>query len=333
MGSILGVLLLGGTGCTTLGWYGQAMRGQLELMTQREDIETRLAAPGGDPVEQRKLALALEARVFAHDHLALPDNGSYLRYVDLDREAVLWNVVAAPEFSLEPRLWCYPLVGCLAYRGWFRLDAAEREAVRLRQRGYDVRVAPVAAYSTLGRFKDPVTKPMLAWPQPELAGLIFHELAHQRLFVAGDTVFSEAYATAVERAGVEAFLVARGDRAAFDAWQARQRLRAERSALMLTFRDRLVALYAGGAGPDLLRAEKRRLLDCLARRVERLQPASVPRGGFNNADLALAFTYESGTRALLDLLAEYEGDFGQFHEAAERIASAGPVARAEFLNP
>jgi predicted aminopeptidase len=114
MGSILGVLLLGGTGCTTLGWYGQAMRGQLELMTQREDIETRLAAPGGDPVEQRKLALALEARVFAHDHLALPDNGSYRRYVDLDREAVLWNVVAAPEFSLEPRLWCYPLVGCLA---------------------------------------------------------------------------------------------------------------------------------------------------------------------------------------------------------------------------
>lgn len=302
-------------------------------MTQREDIETRLAAPGIDPVEQRKLTLALEARAFAHEQLALPDNGSYRRYVDLDREAVLWNVIAAPEFSLEPRQWCYPLVGCLAYRGWFRLESAEREAAGLRQRGYDVRVAPVAAYSTLGRFEDPVTQPMLAWPPPELAGLIFHELAHQRLFVAGDTAFSEAYATAVERAGVEAFLRARGDRAEFDAWQARRRLRADRSDLLLNYRDRLEALYAGGAESDLLRAEKNRMLECLEQRVERLLPGSVPQGGFNNADLALVSTYESGARAFLDLLAEYEGDFGQFHAAAERIASAGPVARAEFLNP
>lgn len=302
-------------------------------MAKSEDIETRMAAPGIDPIEQRQLALALEARTFAHELLALPDNGSYRRYVDLDREAVLWNVIAAPEFSLQPRQWCYPWVGCLAYRGWFRLDSAEREAARLAERGYDVRVAPVAAYSTLGRFEDPVTGPMLAWPPPELAGLIFHELAHQRLFVAGDTSFSEAYATAVERAGIEAFLRARGDRTEFADWQARQHLRAERSALLLSYRDRLGALYAGGDVPEVLRAGKRRLLDCLERRVERLLPGSVPQGGFNNADLALAFTYASGTRAFLDLLAEYEGDFGQFHAAAERIASAGPVARAEFLNP
>ena len=326
-------MLLGGSGCTTLNWYGQAMRGQLELMTKREDIETRLSAPGISPEERRKLKLVLEAREFAHARLSLPDNGSYRRYVDLEREAVLWNVVAAPEFLLEAKRWCYPLVGCLAYRGWFRREAAEREAERLRQRGFDVRVAAVAAYSTLGRLEDPLTRPMLDWPETELAGLIFHELAHQRLFVPGDTAFSEAYATAVEQAGVEAFLAARGDSAQFDAWQARQRLRAERSAMVLRYRDQLGRLYADAGPPEVLRAEKHRMLDCLGQRVEQLLPGSVPPGGFNNADLALVAVYTGGTRAFLDLLAEYEGDFDQFHAAAERLAAASPVARAEFLNP
>lgn len=325
--------MLGGSGCTTLGWYGQAIRGQLELTTKREDIETRLAAPGIDPLERDKLVLVLQARDFAHEHLRLPDNGSYSRFVDLDREAVLWNVIAAPEFSLEPHTWCYPLVGCLAYRGWFRLEAAEREATRLRDRGFDVRVAPVAAYSTLGRFKDPVTGPMLAWPRAELAGLIFHELAHQRLFVAGDTAFSEAYATAVERAGVELFLRQRGELADLEAWQLRQQRYARRTRLLLDAHDRLAEHYAGTDDEYSLCRGKQRILDGLAQQLERIQPGSVPPDGFNNADLALIAAYESGTRAFLDLLAEYDGDFGQFHAAAKRIASAGNSARAEFLNP
>lgn len=309
------------------------MRGQLELTTKREDIETRLAAPGIDPVERDKLLLVLQARDFAYEHLRLPDNGSYSRFVDLDREAVLWNVIAAPEFALEPHTWCYPLVGCLAYRGWFRQAAAEREAARLRDRGFDVRVAPVAAYSTLGRFKDPLTRPMLAWPPAELAGLIFHELAHQRLFVAGDTAFSEAYATAVERAGLEAFLRQRGESAKLDAWQSRQDGRARRTGLLLDARDQLAEHYGRADDEQSLRRAKRRILECLAHRVERAQPGSVPPDGFNNADLALTAAYESGTRAFLDLLAEYKGDFGPFHAAVERIASAGQDSRAEFLNP
>ncbi|MGB0515187.1 MAG: aminopeptidase, partial [Wenzhouxiangellaceae bacterium] len=188
------------SGCVTLGWYAQAARGQFELLSKREHIESRIAAPDTPSEERRKLAWVLEARRFAHGHLALPDNGSYSRYVALDRDAVLWNVIATPEFSLEPKTWCYPWVGCLAYRGWFRLRRAEHEAERLRDKGLDVRVAPVAAYSTLGRFEDPVTSPMLAWNDAALAGLIFHELAHQRLFVPGDTAFNEAYASVVQRA-------------------------------------------------------------------------------------------------------------------------------------
>jgi len=316
-----------------LSWYGQAMRGQLELMAQREDIETRLTVPGISPDERRKLVLALDAREFAHARLALPDNGSYRRFVDLEREAVLWNVIAAPEFSLEPRRWCYPLVGCLAYRGWFRRAAAEREADRLRRRGFDVRVAAVAAYSTLGRLEDPLTRPMLDWPEPELAGLIFHELAHQRLFVAGDTAFSEAYAAAIEYAGVEAFLATRDQPAMLDAWRGRQDRRAQRSKLMLEFREYLAGHYAQPHELDRQRAGKHYLLDCLEQRIEALAPGTTPPGGFNNADLVLVATYEGGTRAFLDLLAEYGGDFDQFHAVAERIASAGPVARADFLNP
>ncbi|MFU8876716.1 MAG: aminopeptidase, partial [Wenzhouxiangellaceae bacterium] len=252
----VGLMTMLMAGCSTLGWYGQAARGQLELLTQREDIENLLAAPDTPPETRRKLELVITARDFAHEELALPDNGSYSHYVDLDREAVLWNVVAAPEFSLEPRTWCYPLVGCLAYRGYFRREGAQRLAERLAAQGFDVRVSPVAAYSTLGRLRDPVTSPMLAWSGHRLAGLIFHELAHQRLFVRGDTTFNESYASAVERAGLERFLEHHPEHhpdpgrpaPGFDDMEAAF------NRMLLDFRDRLQALYAR----DLPEAEMRR---------------------------------------------------------------------------
>lgn len=323
-------------GCSTLAWYGQAARGQLELQIQREDIENLLAAPDTAPETRRKLELVVAAREFAEQHLALPDNGSYAHYVALDREAVVWNVVATPEFSLEAKTWCYPFVGCLAYRGYFRRQAAERLADRLAERNYDTRVSPVAAYSTLGRLRDPVTSAMLAWREHRLAGLIFHELAHQRLFISGDTTFNESYASAVERAGLEMFL------------QRYPQYRPETpesplvepafNRLLLDFRQQLQALYASDLPAARMREAKQECFEALRHCYRRFRSChgdgrfdAFMQRDLNNADLALVATYQLGTDAFLELLAEYDGNFERFHLAVERLAKTGREQRAAFL--
>ncbi|MDT8449693.1 MAG: aminopeptidase [Wenzhouxiangellaceae bacterium] len=328
---------LGAAGCSTLGWYFQAARGQLELLAKREDIEKVIAAPDTSPEVRRKLETALEARAFAAAELALPDDGSYSDYVELDRDAVLFNVVATPEFSLEPKTWCYPFAGCLAYRGYFRRRAAESLAERLAEDGMDTAVAPVAAYSTLGWFDDPVTSPMLAWDETRLAGLIFHELAHQRVFVKGDTAFNEAYATAVGRAGVRRWLD--GQPGALAQWQRQRALDQRFVGLLLATKDALERIYAEGGSPAELRARKRARFEQFERdytefreRHETNAFDRFMRRDLNNAHLAQVATYEAGVRAFADLLAEYGGDFERFHQAVDRLASAGREARAEFLN-
>lgn len=333
---ILCLIAAGLSGCATLSWYGQAARGQLELITQREDIEKIIAAPETSPETRRKLELVLAARDFAHDELALPDNGSYSHFVDLQRDAVVWNVIAAPEFSLQPKTWCYPLVGCLAYRGYFNQETAERRAARLADEAWDTRVSPVSAYSTLGRFRDPVTSVMLAWSEQRLAGLIFHELTHQRLFVKGDTSFNESYASAVEHAGLQRFLQ---HHPRYGPMRPQSR-HIERSfnQLLLEFRSRLEKLYHQDLPPDEMRRRKQEHFTELRRcyrqfrarhddhRFDRFMQREL-----NNADLALVATYHLGTDAFLDLLAKYEGDFEHFHQAVEQLAEAGPARRAAFI--
>lgn len=336
---LLACIVVFGGGCATLGWYGQAARGQLELLVKREDIEKRIEAPETSPGQRAKLELVLDARQFAHQRLALPDNGSYTRFVELDRDAVVYNVIATPALSLEPKTWCYPLVGCLSYRGYFRRAGAERAARRLAGDGLDVRVAPVPAYSTLGHFADPVTSPMLDFGDARLAGLIFHELAHQQVFVRGETAFNEAYATAVERAGVEAFLQARGRTPALRAWRADRLLAAAFNRMLLEFRERLERVYAGDQDAAARLAAKQRCFAALKARYRRFRErhedgrydAWMARD-LNNADLALVATYEAGVTAFSDLLAEYDGDFARFHAAVERLAESGAEARAQFLD-
>ncbi|MDX1625712.1 MAG: aminopeptidase [Wenzhouxiangellaceae bacterium] len=325
--------------CATIAWYGQAVRGQFELLAAREKIRAVRADPGTPPEVRRKLGVALSARDFAVRELALPDNGSYTHYVDLDREAVVWNVVATPELDLEPKRWCYPVAGCLSYRGFFRKRAARRLADRLAGEGMDVRVSPVAAYSTLGRFRDPVTEPMLAWGDARLAGLIFHELAHQRVFVPGDTAFNEAYAQAVQRHGVERFLADAGRLGALARWRERSALQQEFVDLLLAARADLVDLYASELrDPEMRRAKRERLerlSDELAAWIERRGADGYEHWlerSVNNADLALLATYELGTDAFSALLAEYDGDFARFHRAVDRLADGSAAERARFLN-
>ena len=192
------------TGCYLM----QAASGQMEIASKREPIAAVLADTSTPAQLRTRLEYVAAARDFASRELGLPDNESYRSYADLGRPFVVWNVFAAPEFSVEPRRWCFPIAGCVVYRGYFSEAAAQRYARRLRRHGDDAAVGGVAAYSTLGHFKDPVLSTMLGWSDAQLAGTLFHELAHQVVYVPGDSEFNESFATVVEEARLERWLTA-----------------------------------------------------------------------------------------------------------------------------
>jgi predicted aminopeptidase len=199
------------SGCHTASYYQQAASGQLEILSKREPIAELLADSQTRPALRDKLQLVLDLREFAEHELRLKTDGHYLLYADLGRRFVVWNVYAAPEFSLEPKKWWYPVVGSLKYRGFFSEEDAKRYGADMAKQGYDVYVGGVDAYSTLGWFKDPVLNTFIHHSPPELAELLFHELAHQRVFAKGDTDFNEAFATAVGEEGVRRWIAAHGD--------------------------------------------------------------------------------------------------------------------------
>ena len=211
---LFSLLVLGGlvllAGCADLIYYRQAAAGQWELLQARQPVTELLTDPATDPDLRRRLETTQALRDFASTELALPDNNSYRDYADLQRPWVVKNVFAAPELSLEPRRWCFPFVGCLSYRGYFDAVAAQRLVDELRTTGDDVYLAEISAYSTLGWFADPLLNTFIRWPTGRLAELLFHELAHQRLYIAGDTAFNEAFATAVGQLGAERWLERHG---------------------------------------------------------------------------------------------------------------------------
>lgn len=301
-------------------------------MADRQDIPTVRASRSADDPLVLKLAHVEAALEFAHRRLDLPDNGSYRSVAWLDRDAVLWNVFAAPEFDLQPHRWCYPLVGCVPYRGWFSRRAADREARQLAGEGLEVRVRPVPAYSTLGRMRDPLTGPMLRMPVPELIATLFHELAHQKLYVADDGSFSESYATAVARAGLVCYLSEHGRDDWLAQWQARRATERQIIGLMLATRERLDTLYRRPQPEAGRRVAKYLELEQLRMRLHDEFGLDAPPGGFNNADLAQIAVYERKVGAFLDLLAEYGGDFAAFHGAVRRIANSGAESRKRFLD-
>jgi predicted aminopeptidase len=199
------VALSGCSAVDTLDFYWQGAAGQMDLITRARPIP-EVIEQGGDAALAARLDRVRDIRAFASRELGLPDNGSYTKYTELGRPFVLWNVFATPALSLKPRQWCFPVAGCVNYRGYFREDDARAEAVRIRSEGDDVYVSGVPAYSTLGWFDDPVLSSFVRWPDTEVARLIFHELAHQVLYVKDDTAFNESFAVAVEEAGLARWL-------------------------------------------------------------------------------------------------------------------------------
>lgn len=334
-------LLLAATalaGCANLGYYAQSVRGQIDLLARRKPIAALLQAPATPATLRTRLARVLQIRAFASRVLDLPDNASYRSYVALERPYLTWAVFAAPALSLTPIRWCYPVIGCAVYRGYFHRRAAVAFAARLRRRGDDVYVRGVPDYSTLGWFADPLPSTVIDWPLPDLAGLIFHELAHQELFVPGDSAFNESFAVTVQEAGVVRWLRAYGNPAERRAWRTARRREGAFLALIATTRKRLAAVYAAADTRGAKRAAKARVLAGLARRYAALKASWGGYGGYdrwfdggmNNAKLVALQTYRGYVPAFRRLLASTHGDFTAFYADARALAGL-PKARRDAL--
>ena len=306
------------------------------MLSAARPIPEWLADPATPPELRQRLELARDIRAFASRELALPDNSSYTRYADLHRSSAVWNVFATGELSLELKTWCYPFFGCASYRGYFHQADADALAQQLAAKGMDVFVAPVPAYSTLGWFSDPVLNTFVGWPEPELARLIFHELAHQLVYVSDDTRFNESFATAVEREGVARWVAARNDP------QLREQLAQEQSrhsdllALLQQARGELQAVY-GSAAPDPQRRQRKAQI--LAQLQASYQVLRDQRWGgyqgydgffrtpWSNARLAALAAYQDDVPAFEALLVREHGDMHRFFEEVRKLAALAPAER------
>ena len=305
--------------------------GQWDLNGRRVPIQRLVETPSTPPTLRERLTLALTLRDFATRELGLPDNQSYRTYADIGRPYVVWNVFATPEFSVDPKTWCFPVAGCVAYRGYFAEHRARDFALKLESRGYDVEVGGVAAYSTLGHFADPVLNTMLRWDDAELAGLIFHELAHQRLYVPGDTQFNEAFATVVETEGVRRWLRLAGRGAAFEAYSVRQDRFNLVAGMFADTRTALRRLYASALPDAQKRAAKadefRALRARYAGRGQELAGAFdwLFRAGINNARLLSVAAYRDCVPVLRERLLAADNDLARFY-AELRATTRGRAA-------
>ncbi len=312
----------------------QAATGELHVMNARKPIGKVLADPGTSPALRDTLTEVEAARNFASRELDLPDNRSYRTYVDLHRRFVAWNVVATPEFSVHPKQWCFPVVGCVAYRGYFSEKRARRFAASLSKKGFDVTLDGVPAYSTLGKFADPVLSTMVRYGPDELAAIIFHELAHQLLYVKNDTQFNEAFATTVENAGLERWLTLNGHLDRFARYKKDSTKEREYVELFARTREQLAKLYASGLPVEEMRQEKAAVFQQLAAEIRALEQRQGVHStlydewikeGLNNARLASEANYYDCVPGFERLLAEEGNDLPRFYAAARKLARL-PIA-------
>lgn len=335
------LLIFGLSGCNSISYYQQAASGQLSLLWQRQPIDEILDDPQTTPALRHKLTLARQARKFAQDELALPVGDTFSDYVALDQPYVVYNLMVAPEFSLEPHTWCYPFIGCQSYRGYFHLDDARAARKPYAEQGNDTFIGGVTAYSTLGWFDDPIHSGMTRLPDDRMVELMFHELAHKLIYVSDDTRFNESFATAVELEGLKRWLQSTGQPEKYQEAQARLERRAQTLALIEDTASHLKALYArqGEMTEDAMRARKAAMLDELKtayRQLEATWPEPGPLGGVmphvNNAVLGLFRQYNSDVPAFRQLLADSGGHFPTFYQRVETLAEASRASRREQLD-
>lgn len=334
---ILAVLL---TGCAAMGYYAQSIGGQLELTLKARRIEAVLEDKDTPEKLRKKLGTVLQIREFASREMGLPDNRSYTRYVDVRRPYVVWNVFATPELSLDPITWCFPVVGCVSYRGYFARVNADEYAGDLNRQGRDVYVGGVPAYSTLGWFSDPVPSTVMHYPAAELAGFIFHELAHQRYYVKDDTTFNESFATTVELEGVQRWLANNGDETDMSSYEIRRDRERQVMELLFRYKGKLIEVYQLEGTDDTKRKRKREIFAALKSEYRQL---SVDWGGrhnfarwfgqpLNNAHLVSVVAYHEYVPAFQALLRQQHGDLQRFYHQVEEIGRLEPTVRRRRLD-
>lgn len=322
----------------TVDYYWQGAAGQFELLANAQLIPDVIGK--SDAALATRLKRVREIREFASRELGLPNNGSYTRYTDLGRPFVTWNVFATPELSLKPLQWCFPIAGCVNYRGYFRESQAADESKRLKAVGDDVYVGGVPAYSTLGWFDDPVLSSFVSWPETEVARLIFHELAHQLLYVKSDTSFNESFAVTVEEEGLARWLASRHDSKLTKFAERANRMRAIFRNLVGTTREKLSGIYASHASNDEKRRAKHEIIDAMKAAYEEAKEGEPGLSGYdrwfaqqpNNAALAAVGLYTDRVPAFRELLHESKDDLPTFYRRVRELAAKPKRDRDAILD-
>lgn len=334
--SLVSLLLL--SGCN-LGYYSQAISGHLEIQRKAQPISRLLKDSQTPDALRRQLDHFIELRRFAHEQLLLPDQGSYQSYADLGRPYVTWMLIATPEFSLEPKTWCFPFVGCLPYQGFFREAEARAAAAALKAERLDVKLAGSPAYSSLGWFKDPLLNTMLHKKDIQLAETLFHELAHQKLYFKNDTAFNEAFASALAQHGVELWLTATGRTQALGEYRQGLDRSSDFRQLSLRTRGRLQQLYSGSDTQETMRQRKAEIFQQMQGEYQALKQDWGGYAGYdafmgqalNNAHLALISTYQQLVPNFLRLLADCKGVLPDFYRQVTSWKALAPEERRRKL--
>ncbi|KNZ33647.1 MAG: aminopeptidase [Methylibium sp. NZG] len=350
VGGVLVAVLAGATlcltaGCSTVDYYSQSIGGHLSLLRAAKPVPDWLADAQTAPALKQRLELSQRMRDFAVSELKLPDNASYRRYADLKRGSAVWNVVATPELSLTLQTHCFPVVGCVGYRGFFNQQEAEAFGAQLREQGLEVTVYGVSAYSTLGRLPtawlaDPLLNTFINWSEGELARMIFHELSHQVAYADDDTMFNESFATAVERIGGARWLAAHGSAQARQDYERIDGRRQDFRALTLKYRQRLTEVYTGPLPDADKRIAKATLMSEFRAEFETLKATRW--GGFtgydawvaraNNASFGVLAAYNELVPQFERLFASKGGDFDRFYAEVRRLAALPKDQRRAALN-
>jgi predicted aminopeptidase len=334
------IFLMTLTGCESVRYYSHVAYGQLHIVRLRQPIKEIISNPQTDSVLKQKLEQVLAIRKFAQTDLSLPVDDNYLSYVDLKRPFVVWNVGAAPEFSLTPKTWYYPIVGHASYRGYFSEDRADAFAEQLKNDGLDVYVGGVTAYSTLGWFSDPVFNTIIRGRDDTTAALIFHELAHQILYVSDDTTFNESFATAVEQEGLRRWMVENGNMTGYKDYLERRQRREKFISLITKYREKLEELYRQRLKPSDMRQRKAAVFLSLKNEYATLKSSWGGYAGYdawfedqlNNAKLNSIGAYYDMVPAFNRLLASENGNLEAFYEKCRILSDLPPPERGKRLN-
>lgn len=326
------------SGCSSLGYYWQAIHGHFDIVSREQPIKEILHQGDLDPKLRHKLQLVQAARRFASQQLALPDNDSYTEYADLQRPFVTWNVIATPEFDVTPRRWCYLFAGCFNYRGYFHKQDARAFAKKLRQQGYDVAIAGAWAYSTLGWFDDPVLNTMLQHDDADVIGTLFHELGHQTVYIKDDSSFNESFANTVEQEGLRRWYLHTGQPARYQAYLRRRQQHNAIIKMLEDSRAELRALYTQPLTETQKREQKAKTFIALKQEYNTWRKhhayAAYDRWmqqDLNNAHLALIATYSDKVPAFQAMLAAEHGNLPAFYQEARRVGALPPAQRQVAL--